>query len=136
MELIAFVIFFASVAGIAALFTLKWREEKRGVVYAAAWRVRADEKARVLKEELLHMRVYAEAIPPFLMRVTRHAVHESALGFAAFARSLERNAYKLADTVSHKHRFEVRAPRSEFLKQVIEHKNGIEHGVSAETTLE
>jgi hypothetical protein len=46
------------------------------------------------------------------------------LGFAAFARSSERQAHRLADLVSHKHGFVPRETRSEFLRKMSEHKNG------------
>jgi len=49
-------------------------------------------------------------------------VREAALGLAASARYLERQAHRLADLVSHKRGFERRETKSEFLKQVTDFK--------------
>lgn len=124
MIVVALTVFFVSLAGVAALFGLKIWEARRGVVLAEAWRLRADLRARTLKRMMLDSRTWAEDLPPLMAHTARYAVHEGAIGFAALARALERGAYKIADLVSHKHRFEPRAPKSEFLQQVIDHKNG------------
>ncbi len=134
MTIFAFIVFFISLLGILALFALKAWEARRGVVFAAGMRKHADERALALKEALLGSRSWLEKIGPLSVQVVRYMVHEGALGLAHFARSLERGAYKIADFVSHKHRFERRAPRSEFLKQVAEHKN--DNGIEGDPTLE
>lgn len=44
---------------------------------------------------------------------------------ARLSRAASEAAHRLADFISHKHNFERREIRSEFLKTVIEHKNGL-----------
>ncbi|MEK7093673.1 MAG: hypothetical protein AAB927_04300 [Patescibacteria group bacterium] len=122
--IIAAVIFFLSLLGIAGLFFVKHREEKRQRVIAQDLRLRADERALEFKTWLENSRGELKKLPPELLRLSRIAIHEAALGAAASARFLERQAHRLADMVSHKHHFERREPRSEFLKQMTEHKEG------------
>ena len=113
--------FFVSLLGIAGLFTLKYWEERTQRVIAQNIRARADGQALEFKYWLEHSRGELQKLPPKLVRLSRIAVHEAALGAAASARFIERQAHLLADMVSHKHHFERRAPRSEFIKRMIEH---------------
>jgi hypothetical protein len=124
MVVVAMVVFFLSLLGIAALFALKYWELRREHVVAPALREKVDARADKLKELMSAARTDASKLPPALVRLARFMVHELALGFAALARLLERQAHRLADMVSYKHRFERRETRSEFLKKVAEHKNG------------
>lgn len=117
------VVFFVSLVGIASLFGMKSWEQARERTIAPAWRVRADARALEFKAWLGRARGEIQKLPPLLLYLSRVAVHEVALGIAASARFLERQAHRLADMVSHKHRFERRESRSEFLKQITEHKN-------------
>lgn len=117
----AVAVFIASLLGIVAIFGLKHWEEKKQVVVAPAIRTRADVHAREFKKLLGQSRVELMKLPPILLYISRVLVHMAALKAAASARYLERQAHRLADVVSHKHRFERRAPRSEFLKQMSEH---------------
>ncbi|OGG54954.1 hypothetical protein A3C20_02655 [Candidatus Kaiserbacteria bacterium RIFCSPHIGHO2_02_FULL_55_25] len=122
--IVAIVIFFLSLLGIVGLFGLKhWEEQKQRVV-AQDMRVRADERALEFKTWLENSRGEFKKLPPALLRLSRIAIHEAALGAAASARFIERQAHRLADMVSHKHHFERREPRSDFLKQMTDHKNG------------
>ena len=120
----AVVIFFLSLLCIAGLFALKHWEEKRQRVVAQNMRLRADGRAMEFKAWLENSRGEIKKLGPVLLRLSRFAIHEAALGAAASARLIERQAHRLADMVSHKHHFERREPRSEFLKQMTEHKNG------------
>jgi hypothetical protein len=124
MLLFAFIVFCISVVGIGGLFALKYREIKQGVVVAESFRLSADQRAHQLKDLLNAAQVDIARVPPEAVRIMRFLVHEAALGFAAFARMIETQSHRLADVVSHKHHFERRETRSEFLKKVAEHKNG------------
>jgi hypothetical protein len=77
-----------------------------------------------MKELLLAARVDLAKVPPELLRFSRIALHEAALGFAYLARLAERRAHRIADFVSHKRHYERRETRSEFLKKVSEGRNG------------
>jgi len=122
--LFATAIFVVSLVLLILLFALKHFELRRGSVFAPALRGRADARALQLKTMLGRSSVEASRIPPFLLLVARATLHETALGFAHIARSLERQAHNVADMMSHKRGFERKEPRSEFLKQMNDHKNG------------
>jgi len=118
------VVFFVSLAGIVLLFLLKYWENKRSRVLAPQLRERLDIRTLQLKELMIAARMDLGKLPPEALRLSRIAIHAGALGFAAFARTMETYAHEIADVVSYKHRFEKRETRSEFLKKVAEHKNG------------
>ncbi len=117
-------IFFVSIAGIVGIFVLKSRELRTNRVFAPSLREKMDIRALQAKELLAAARVDLAKLPPTLLHLSRFLVHELALGLAVLARMLEKQMHRLADLVSHKHRFEKRETRSEFLKKVAEHKNG------------
>lgn len=114
--LFAVIVFFLSLAGIVSLFALKMYEQKRGVVLSPDIRAKADERARELQRLLIEGRKELSKVPPEMMRLSRETVRVGALKAAELARLLEGKAHKLADLVSHKHRFERRDTQSEFLK--------------------
>ena len=123
MLIVVLVLFVLSIIGLLALFSLKYVEAQRGTQYMPERRVWADEQALKLKDFLGRSHgEFAKVLPAFAL-ILRIGVHELALLFAAFARLMEREAHRIADMVSHKHRFERRESRSEFLKQVGEFKN-------------
>jgi hypothetical protein len=109
-----------SLIGLFALFGLKWYEHTHEVTYAPRFRSALDDSARALKMQLLIAKESTKRFPAIALLVLRYLVHVSAKAFARFAKRMERAAHDLADRVSHKHSFKRRAPRSEFLKQVIE----------------
>ena len=117
-------VFGISLAGIGALFYLKHLELRRTRAITPVLRERADEYALDLKDLLTRSKVEASKLPPLMVLISRFAVREIALRMAALLRAGEHQAHHLADMVSYKHRFEKRETRSEFLKQVSEHKNG------------
>ncbi|MFA7309322.1 MAG: hypothetical protein WC050_00250 [Candidatus Paceibacterota bacterium] len=125
MIIFAATLFFGSLIGIAALFGVKYWEVRAGRVVAPGVRTRADAYALQLKDLLHRSRGELAKVPPMLLYMSRIAVHEAALGAAQLARAAERGAHRLADMVSHKHRFERREPRSEYLKQMNDHKNNL-----------
>ncbi|OHA12060.1 MAG: hypothetical protein A3J10_01350 [Candidatus Sungbacteria bacterium RIFCSPLOWO2_02_FULL_54_10] len=77
-----------------------------------------------MKQTLIALQADLAKLPPELLHLSRVLLHDIVLGTAATLRFLERKAHELADLVSHKHHFERRAPRSEFLKKVSESRNG------------
>lgn len=124
MPVTAFVIFGLSLFGIIILFTIKIREMAYPSAARARWRDRADDFALEIKWVILVVEWYVSRIPLFTMLIARRLVHGAALSFARLARVSAEQAHRLADVVSHKRTFERRATKSDFLKQVIEHKNG------------
>jgi hypothetical protein len=119
------VVFFLSLLGIAGLFAYKTLEERhKKLVLPPELREKADEKAIQFKTLILEKRRDAAKLPGMLSHLAHIAVHELALQAAHLARFLEAQAHRLADFVSHKHHFKKGETRSEFLKQVREHKNG------------
>ena len=119
--ILAIVIFFISLTGIVVLFALKYWETRRGSVFLPSVRQSADQRAVELKGIIAQSGVYLGKLPPFSLHLARILIHTGALGAAGFARFLENRSHKLADFVSHKHRFEAHETRSEFLKKVSEH---------------
>lgn len=128
----AIAIFLISLAGIFGLFAMKHWELKKQRVVAPEFRGKADALAIRLKELLLALEADAQKFPPELLHGSRTLLHQIALLIAWIFRFLSIQAHKLADSVSHKHSFRRGAPRSEFLKKVLEHKNG---GDSEEETV-
>ena len=115
------VIFFLSGIGIIALFALKrWENTHARVLFPHVRRV-ADEQALRMKQFLTAGVRDLEKLPPFLLYLLRIGVHIGAVAFGHLAHWIGERSHALADVVSHKHRFERRPPRSEFLMQVNEH---------------
>lgn len=110
--------------GLFALFGLKWYEHAHETTYAPTLRSALDEYARAFKMWLLVIKESTKRFPALALLIGRYLVHISAKAFARLAKRMERAAHDLADRVSHKHSFKRRAPRSQFLKQVIERNNG------------
>lgn len=122
--LFAALIFFFSLVCITCLFGLKYWELRNERVLFSDIRGRFDMRAHHLKELMIAARLDISKLPPEMLRLGRFLLHRGALAFAEIARMSERQAHRLADLVSYKHRFEKRETRSEFLKKVAEHKNG------------
>ena len=120
---IAYTVFFISLAGLVGLFGLKEWETRSGRVSFPTLRGKLDQWAFFLRDVMVALKADAEKIPPEMLHLSRILVHEIALGTAAALRFLERKLHEVADLVSHKHSFKRRAPRSEFLNKVMEHKN-------------
>ena len=118
-------VFFASLAGIVLLFGLKAWEEGRENPLAPRFRRALDSGALWCKELLNAGEMWLTKVPSLTAYLTLSTLAFSAVGFARLARAASEAAHKLADFVSHKRNFERRETRSEFLKQVIEHKNGL-----------
>ncbi len=118
------IMFLFSVAGIVTLFAIKEWEEKNSRTLVPSFRQKLDVQALRLKELGAAAQKDLAKLPPEIVHLARVGIHIGALEAARFARFAEAQAHRLADLVSHKRRFVYRAPRSEFLKKVAEHKNG------------
>lgn len=118
MLIFAAVIFFLTLLSIIGLFALKYWEERNVRVLYPEFRDRADVFALGLKDRLILARYQLAQLPPTAMHLARLSLHIAALKVAEFARYLEAQAQRLADFVSHKHRFELRETQSEFLKRM------------------
>ena len=130
----ATVFFIFSIAGITGLFTLKEWEFRQDRILAPELRGKIDRLSFHIKELLCALRMDIEKLPPEILHISRIVLHQTALTVAGLLRSLSYQAHRFADLVSHKHAFQRRAPRSEFLRKVIEHKNGF--GQSEDIDLE
>lgn len=120
MTLFFAVVFFFSLAGIAALFGMKRWEEKNGREIAPETRRFLDERALHAKELLIAMRHDAAKLPPILLHAAQRTLHGMMVDFARLSYSLARLSHQLADSVSHQRHFIRRETRSEFLKKVSE----------------
>ena len=124
MAVFAILLFGISLIAISSLFVLKHWETGTGRMIAPRFRSKADARARALKQELFNIRGTLGRLGPIAILYARYLIHKGALATAAFARLSERQAHKLADTVSHKRTLIPRETKSQFLKQVSDHKNG------------
>ncbi len=116
-------VFGCALLGIVFLFVLKSIETKRSVRYANFVRSKADQGALEVKRWMEITEWYLERTPWFLNALARYGIHIGALSFARLARTSAEQAHRLADFVSHKHRFERRETKSKYLKDVSEFKN-------------
>jgi len=114
--------FVLSLFAIIALFSVRYIETTTGRVFFSPVRRTLDVYARVL-EQFGKRIVYAiEHIPALLLAAMYWLLHMFAVLVALSARSAEKWAHQLADSVSHKRNFEPRQTRSSFLRQVRHHK--------------
>jgi len=114
-------VFFLACVGIVALFTLKWWEREHARVLFPQVRRSLDLQALRVKLLVIAGSRDIEKLWPYMLFLVRATVHAGAVAFGHLAHWIGERSHALADLVSHKHRFERGAPRSEFLKQVIEH---------------
>lgn len=120
MELAAIIVLGVSILGLIALFFIKHWEEKNARIFMPKFRLAADDRSLEIKSILLWCQKELQKLGPTSLRITRFLLHDLALSLAALSRASERGAHKLADMVSHKHAFQRRETKSEFLKQVSE----------------
>ncbi len=133
MPLVALIVFGVSLVGLVLLFAIKAREATYPSVARARWREKADELALGIKWGGMVLEWYISRLPLIANLLTRRFVRSAALSFAHFARLSSEQAHRLADFVSHKRSFERKETKSDFLKQVTEHKNG--NGVPSEKSV-
>ena len=125
MIIFSAIVFFLSLALLAALFSLKAWEEKHARTLVPAARQYLDDRALLAKALLIAMRHDAAKIPPFLLHASQRTLHGMAVDFARLSYSSGRLAHRLADRVSRQRNFTRRETRSEFLKKVSEGVNGV-----------
>lgn len=118
MILTASIVLGVSVLGLSLLFYVKHWEERQARIFMPDVRLAADQKALELKALLQRGQSEFQKLGPTSLRISRTILHDLALYLAALSRASERQAHRLADMVSHKHRFERRETKSDFLKQV------------------
>lgn len=118
MMVFAITTFFVSLVGIVALFVLKRWETVHEITVMPQWRSVADYEARLLKARLLLLESEVGTWWPKGILILRYFIHLGALALARTFHRAELMLHRLADRVSHKHRFERRATKSEFLKEV------------------
>ena len=121
MTLLAMILLAFSLTGIMFLFSVKHWEDRNARVFAPAFRLAADDRALRFKVFLGWCESEFHQLGPTSIRVARTLLHDLALSLASLSRASERQAHRLADLVSHKHRFERRESKNEFLKQVSEY---------------
>lgn len=114
------IVFFSSLVAIAFLFIVKRIELGRSHRFAEGVRTRADYGALYVKHWLEMGEWYLEKTPWFIAALARYGVHIGALSFARLARTSAEQAHRLADLVSHKHRFERRETKSSYLREMSE----------------
>lgn len=118
MILTASIVLGVSILGLSLLFYIKHWEERNARIFIPDLRLAADQKALELKTILQKAQGEFRKLGPTLIRFSRTLLHDLALYLAALSRASERQAHRLADMVSHKHRFERRETKSDFLRQV------------------
>lgn len=115
--------FLLSLFGIAGLFALKNWEEKNGRMVAPNLRAKTDELGRRVRDLLIALEADFEKLPSIALHLARIVIHKIIRISAWALHALAYQTHRLADLVSHKHSFQRRAPRSEFLNKILEHKN-------------
>ena len=120
----AIITFGISLAAIIVLFILKHIEIKKSYIVAPTMRAAADRSALRCKALLRDLEMHVEQLPPRATKAFRSGLAVAAATFGSIAHRVGKESHRLADVVSHKHNFERSETRSEFLKQVTEHKNG------------
>lgn len=118
-------VFTVSLAGIIVLLCLKAWEVRRARIFFPRIRARMDSGASFVKESIEALEARFTRLPSFLTYVLMKILALTSVSFARWARAASEAAHRLADFISHKHNFERRELRSEFLKTMIEHKNGL-----------
>lgn len=116
----AIAVFLGSLAGIVGLFSLKLWEERREKTFAPRARTNMDSMALAGKALLLHSEDTLTKLPSVSSYLILRALAAGAVAFAHLVRAAGESAHNLADLVSHKHNFERRETRSDFLKRVSE----------------
>lgn len=118
-------VFGISLLGIVFLLALKAWELRQGRTYLPRLRTHLDMFASALKAQIERGEALLARLPSLASFLTFKLLAFISVRLAQVARSMSESAYRLADFISHKHNFERRETRSEFLKTMIEHKNGL-----------
>jgi hypothetical protein len=99
-------VFLGALAGLAILFFVKSYELSREVLLFPKAHAFADDRARLLRGDLMRVSRALEKLPGRTVMMVRSVLHMAAVQAATMASSTEEKLYTLADKVSHKHRFE------------------------------
>ncbi len=118
-------VFGVSLLGIVFLLALKAWEMRRERLVAPRLRAQLDTGALALKSQIEKGEAFLGEVPSLASLVAMKTLAGGSVHLARLARRMSESAYRLADFISHKHNFERRETRSEFLKTMIEHKNGL-----------
>lgn len=118
-------VFAVSLLGIAGIFSLKMWEIRRQRRFLPRFRLALDASALYLKDLIFLGEAFLAQLPSLSAYLFLEGLAAGAAWFSRSARKAAESAHRLADLVSHKHNFERRETRSDFLKQVIEYKNGL-----------
>lgn len=118
-------VFGASLFGVMVLLSFKAWETGREQRVLNGMRTVLDEGACALKFQIERLESVLASLPTLLSFGAFKVLALVAEKFARIARGASEAAHRLADFISHKHNFERREIRSEFLKTMIEHKNGL-----------
>jgi len=132
MLLFAGVVFAFSLIALTVLFSLKLHEMRTGRFIAPQLRAAADLEAMRMKELLGAAQLDVKKVPSIVLYWSHVLIRAAALRFAQTTRTASRRAHQLADLVSHKHHFQYRQTRSEFLRKVSLGKQLV-HGQEAES---
>jgi hypothetical protein len=107
-------LFFASLAGLVMLFSLKYVEVASGRIFMPNVRQALDAHASRVRRGCMKLILFGYWI-----------LHILAVLVALSARSVERQAHRSADFISHRRKYERRETQSSFLKEVSSHKDSI-----------
>ena len=117
--LTAIITFSVALFGIAVLFLFKlYRLRTTDAATLGQPRTRADYMALSLKARIMRFSAFMETLPSTMWLIIRYFIHRGAKSFAKLARTSEIAAHRLADRVSHRHRFERGTKTSNYLRKV------------------
>jgi hypothetical protein len=118
-------LFFASLAGLVMLFSLKYVEVASGRIFMPNVRQALDAHASRVRRGCMKLIHVVEHLPAFTVLFGYWILHILAVLVALSARSVERQAHRSADFISHRRKYERRETQSSFLKEVSSHKDSI-----------
>jgi hypothetical protein len=125
--MIALTLFFTSLALIVLLLLLKAVEAGFHTVYFARPRAFLDREVIVVSRKIEEMHV-GERLERLGTGLVRRVQHDSAV-FALFVtRLLERRLALLVSAMKGRRRIEKKKESSEFVRTIVEHKNGLRNG--------
>ena len=115
-------VFLVSLAGIIALFAFKYAEGVTGRTIMPQTRQLLDKRTLALRSYGAFVARIIEHLPALSVAFCYFSLHMFAVLVALAARTAEHQAHQLADSVSHRRRFQRRETQSAFLQQVSKHK--------------
>lgn len=122
---VAAILFILSLVLLVALFAIKDWEVSHGYEFAPALRRNADREALHMKSLLAALVKDAGKLPFIVLDAGEATLQAAATDFGHLAIWLGREAHNLANRVSRRGAIQPRETRSDFLRQVAEHKNEV-----------